>query len=434
MAVPCQSDRAVDPDSAALASLESARPLAADVVVVGAGPVGLLTAYRLQSLGLSCLVVDKRTAPSKASRASTFQPACLDRLAELGLLPALLPQGRQVSLLRHLALPSGERRDWSLACLQGQTQHPFRLHLEQHLLCELLLQRLTLRQAPGQPPVLWGQALVGLGRNPAPDQPGRLEAWVQRSDAGARPQRLTARWLVAADGAHSTVRQLLQLPFDGHDLPAPVVRVMLAQLPAAVGPQLAGLTYLRHPLGSLSALQMRTDWRLILRPGAAELESALADDRWARERLGQLFASVCEPSVWQDLPMVHDHYRVGQRCVGVRQVGRCLLVGDAAHITNTRGGLNMNFGLLEGLDLADSLASASNQSAAQQQLAVANWASHWQERTTSVLLARTAHLLDSNPVFEPNLGNRSPERDATVLIKACLLDLTINRNNRNHAR
>ena len=148
------------------------------MLVVGAGPVGLLTAYRLQSLGISCLILDKRLEPSRASRASTFQPACLDRLAELDLLAPLLPQGRRVTLLRHLDLPSGARRDLSFDGLQGQTPHPFRLHLEQHHLCELLLQRLTHLRAPGQPAVLWGQALVGVERNPLPRQRWRGAASV----------------------------------------------------------------------------------------------------------------------------------------------------------------------------------------------------------------------------------------------------------------
>lgn len=410
-------------DSVSAVGSDPASPLDAEVLVVGAGPVGLLTAYRLQSLGISCLILDKRLEPSRASRASTFQPACLDRLAELDLLAPLLPQGRRVTLLRHLALPSGARRDLSFDGLQGQTSHPFRLHLEQHHLCELLLQRLTHLRAPGQPAVLWGQALVGVECNPSPNQQGAVEAWVQRADGSAQQQRLRARWLVAADGARSTVRQLLQLPFEGHDLPAPVLRVMLATLPQAVASLLAGLTYIRHPLGSLSALQMRADWRLILRPGITDVEAALADDRWARQRLGQIFASVCDPSTWLNLPMARDHYSVSQRCLAVRQQGRCVLIGDAAHITNTRGGLNMNFGLLEGLDLAATLAANATQSNGQQQKAMANWAYHWQERTTSVLLARTARLLDSNPALQPNLDHKATEQDSTLLVQSCLLDL-----------
>ncbi len=394
-----------------------------DVLVVGAGPVGLLTAYRLRSLGLSCLVVEQRQEPSRASRASTFQPAILDRLASLGLLSQLLPQGHQVGLLRHLELPSGQCRDLSFTCLQGHTQHPFRLHLEQHWLCALLLQRLAQLQPSAQPAVCWGQQLVALGNNPAPDRHEPIEAWVLGSQQGARPRMLTARWLVAADGAHSTVRHRLQLPFAGHDLPEPVLRLMLSQLPQAVSEQLAGLTYIHHPFGSLSALRMRTDWRLILRPSAADIEPALTDDRWARQRLAQIFAGFSEFSAWQSLPMVMDHYRVSQRCVHVRQQDRCLLIGDAAHITNTRGGLNMNFGLLEGLELAETLASSIHRQARDQKRAVDGWARRWQKRTTAVLMSRTAQLIAGHRPFEPSDGHPPAEQDSMLLRKACLLDL-----------
>ncbi len=395
------------------------------MLVVGAGPVGLLTAYRLRCLGLSCLVLEKRLELSRASRASTFQPACLDRLSSLGLLPALLHHGHRVEMLRHLELPSGQRRDHTFAGLKSHTQHPFRLHLEQHWLCELLLERLNQLQPAGQPAVLWGQELMALGNNPAPNRREPIEVWVMGK--APQPQKLTARWLVAADGAHSTVRQLLQLPFEGHDLPAPVLRLMLARLPEAVDGQLAGLTYIRHPLGTLSALRMRADWRLILRPTAAEVEPALADEQWARQRLIQIFSSYCESSAWQTLPIARDHYRVGQRCVSVRQKGRCLLIGDAAHITNTRGGLNMNFGLLEGLDLAETLASSSHGDGTDQPSAVEAWATLWQERTHSVLMARTSQLLNGSNPLAGGQGELRPDCASKLLRQACLLDLIATR-------
>jgi len=401
---------------------DPAQPMV-DVLVVGAGPVGLLTAYRLRCLGLSCLVLEQRLEPSRVSRASTFQPATLDRLASLGLLSQLLPEGQQVVRMRHLELPSGQRRDLEFTCLQGYTEHPFRLHLEQHWLCALLLERLVQLQPSTQPAVSWGQRLVGLGENPAPEEQQLMEAWVLGSQQGAAPRRQAARWLVAADGAHSTVRHLLNLPFIGHDLPVPVLRLMLSQLPQAVSEQLAGLTYIRHPLGSLSALRMRTDWRLILRPSATDLKPALAGDQWARQRLAQIFSGLSETSAWQNLPMLFDHYWVSQRCVAVRQKGRCLLIGDAAHITNTRGGLNMNFGLLEGLDLAETLAGSIHHGAGDQQQAVEVWARRWQERTTRVLMPRTANLLNGHSPFEANQGNREPDQETTLLRQACLLDL-----------
>ncbi len=391
------------------------------MLVVGAGPVGLLTAYRLRSLGLSCLVLEKRLELSRASKASTFQPGCLDRLASLGLLADLLQHGHRVEMLRHLELPSGRRRDHAFASLKGYTRHAFRLHLEQHWLCELLLERLHQLQPAGQPAVLWGQPLVALDCNPAPNQRQPITVWVGGN--APQQQKLSARWLVAADGARSTVRQLLRLPFDGHDLPAPVLRLMLDRLPEAVEEQLAGLTYIRHPLGALSALRMRGHWRLILRPTALEIEPALADEQWARQRLAQVFSSVSDSGAWERLPMVRDHYQVSQRCVSVRQRGRCLLIGDAAHITNTRGGLNMNFGLLEGLELAETLASSSHQDGSDQRLAVRAWAHLWQQRTHSVLMARTARLLDGRSPWEPDHGDLLADNATKMLHQASLLDL-----------
>jgi 2-polyprenyl-6-methoxyphenol hydroxylase-like FAD-dependent oxidoreductase len=99
------------------------------------------------------------------------------------------------------------------------------------------------------------------------------------------------------------------------------------------------------------------------------------------------------------------------------------LIGDAAHITNTRGGLNMNFGLLEGLDLAETLACSSHRDGPDQPSAVEAWAALWQERTHSVLMARTAQLLNGSSPLAPDQGELRPGCASKLLHQACLLDL-----------
>ncbi len=382
---------------------------ASSVLVVGGGPVGLLTACRLRQCGLPCTVVEQHAWAHNRSRASTFQPAVLDRLAGLGLTAPLLSAGVKVDRIRSWDLRTGSQQDLDYALIGEDTLHPFRLHLEQAALRRLLVQRLV---APGGPPV----ALLEHHRVEVLESNGFGEGvrlLLRPAMGGDRTVRLSGRWLVVADGARSSLRQQLGLAFDGVDLPEPVLRLTLPALPEAITRQLAGVNYLKAGVRSLSVLRMPEGWRLILRPLNHECQRALADDSWARAVLSELFASLVEPAWWRDTPLQMDHYNVSQRCVPERQVGAALVVGDAAHVTNTRGGLNMNFGLLEGLALAEALASEASAETTSQ--ALARWALQWQARTTDTLLPRTSKLLAGGTPLDGDRTADEPEAPGAVL-------------------
>ena len=369
-----------------------------DVIIIGAGPVGLLTAYRLRNLGLSCLIVDKRRGLSSAARASTFQPAVLDRLEGLGLLDPLLSNGYQVRVLRDLDLSSLHYRDLALSAISGETRNPYRLHLEQYYFSRLMVESLPKLSAGGSDSVLWGHELIQVLDNPHVTDDRPIQIVLNHLDS-SNPLVVEAKWLIAADGAKSTARHLLQVPFEGMDLSSPVVRMIFQQLPLAVSSLLEGLTYARHPHGNLSALRMQHAWRLILRPKNDEVDDALRGECWARKKLANLFESVQPPEVWDTLSVQLDLYNVAQRFVQKRQHGRCLFIGDAAHVTNTRGGFNMNFGLLEGLELAESIGLSIQNFDLPCHDAVSNWAARWENLTQSVLIPRTARLLDGSSPF-----------------------------------
>ena len=386
------------------------------MLVVGGGPVGLLTALRLRQSGLGCTVVEQDPWSLQRSRASTFQPAVLDRLAELDLAAPLVAAGVRVERIRSWDLASNRCQELDYGLIAADTLHPYRLHLEQAALRRLLLQRLC---APGGPPVtLLEQHRVELVDANAAAEGVRLQ--LRPAAGGDRTLQLLGRWLVVADGARSTLRQQLGLSFDGVDVSEPVLRLTVPELPEALSRQLAGVTYIRAGNRSLSVLQMPEGWRLILRPGVDDCPQALASDAWARARLAELFDQLVEPGWWQATPLHWDHYRVAQRCVPERRVGAALVVGDAAHVTNTRGGLNMNFGLLEGLALAEALASSSSADATDRALTA--WALQWQARTRDVLLPRTARLLAGGTP----LDGRNPaaaQESRLRLQQASLLDL-----------
>lgn len=398
------------------------------VLVVGGGPVGLLTAFRLRQRGLGCTVVEQHPWSHSRSRASTFHPAVLDRLADLGLAEPLLAAGVRVDRIRSWDLASGCQHDLDFRALAAETAHPFRLHLEQSEFRRVLLQRLS---QPGDTPIrlIEQHRVEALECN---DMREGVRLRLQPLNGQKDSVTLSGRWLVVADGAKSTLRPQLGLSLDGSDLPEPVVRLTVPALPEVITRELAGITYVRKGERSLSVLQMPDGWRLILRASIEERSRALADHQWTLEVLGALFAQHLEPDWWLTTPLHWDYYHVAQRCVPERHIGGALVIGDAAHVTNTRGGLNMNFGLLEGLALAEALAPESGMAPSAQR--IDDWARLWQQHCHTVLLARTSRLLGGGTPLE-GFGPATPsaiqssgsvaDLQRIKLRQASLLDLNL---------
>lgn len=400
------------------------------VVIVGAGPVGMLTAVELHRLGVPVLVLDKRAMAEPKARASTLQPPVLDCLAALGLLQGLEPLGRRVDSLVSWNLDSGERRQLPFAALHGLTAHPYRLHLEQHHLVAALALWLQQR-APGS--LRPGHEVIDFASLGSAG--GHKSCRLLVRDAAGQVVSLAASWVVAADGARSSLRAAVGLGFPGHDLPVPVVRLFPTLLPAPLTAVLPPLAYLHRGDRSLSLLAMARGWRVILRPRRQELADALATGEptapdqpapasaWSLTMLKTLLAPLVRPEAWLPETIPQDHYPVSQRRSEHHRHGSLLLAGDAAHITNTRGGLNMNFGLLEGHALAAALA-AWWWGDRRRDDPLAIWAERWQRLTADVLLPRTALMVGSGPLGGVRSGSAMASEEAMeTLRRATLLDL-----------
>jgi 2-polyprenyl-6-methoxyphenol hydroxylase-like FAD-dependent oxidoreductase len=305
-----------------------------EILIAGAGPVGLTLALALHRHGIGVRVLEKRGALSTASRASTFHPPTLDMLDELGVLAPLLPGGVRVDHILWRQVGTGAQARIALGLLAHETRHPYRWHREQHVLTAALLAAL-------------------------PDGTVHFDAGVvecAQTDkritlTTADGQTHTGRFAVACDGASGALRGLAGIAVDANPYAHRVLRLLTPVDLRDHVPGLDGLGYLYDASGSCSLLRMPKVWRLIFRiaPEVAE-EAALAED-FARPLLARFLPGL------SDLPVSgRDVYGVA-RAMAVRyRAGRVLLAGDAAHLTNTRGGMNMNAGIHDAVTLAANLA------------------------------------------------------------------------------
>ena len=308
-----------------------------DVIVVGAGPVGLFAALRLAQQGLDVLVVEAEAELGVLSKASTFHPATLDLLDEAGVASELVEQGVVIDEIQWRDLSGSILARVPFEILAGHTGFPHRLHAEQTLLTPILLDRLRAID-PGS--VRFGSTCVGIEQD---------EERVTATIAGPEGDYVvTGRFLLGADGAHSAVRDQVGVEFPGSWYASRAMRVITTEDLRERLPDLAGIAYVRDERQSCSLLHMRDHWRFIFRITGASSDEEVLDPQAVRA-----LVDAVAPGVTIELAEVYgNRVNVADRYV----TGRVGLVGDAAHVTTTAGGMNMNCGLHDAYAMARAIA------------------------------------------------------------------------------
>lgn len=307
-----------------------------NVIVAGAGPVGLVAALALGLAGVRVQVFEKRQGISEASKASTFHPPTLAILDRLGVFDRMQQEAHRVSAVQYRS-PEAVIGSLSYSLLEGLTSHPFRMHYEQSMLTRLLLARLqTLEHVS----VNFDHEVV--------DVHNRADGVTAVLRHGATSRSAEGRFLIAADGSRSGLRSALGIAFEGESYPGKVLRIRTDESIEALLPGLASLTYLVGPTHSASFLRMPDCWRLILRVRAGIDDDECMSPQWIHQQLAPLIPGLAE------LPRVigMDTFATGKFVASKAYEGNVFLAGDCAHITSTRGGMNMNCGIHDAYVLA----------------------------------------------------------------------------------
>ncbi len=309
-----------------------------DVVVAGAGPVGLTAALQLARWGVSVRLVDAAAGPATTSRALGTHARSLEIYDQLGILGDIAPHGTRVNaFVRHQA-DRAMRLDFDFGDLT--TRFPYMFNIDQ-VITERVLRG---HAASAGIAVEWNTTLESFR------QDEDAVAVSLRNGSGAGPETVRARYLWGCDGGHSTVRKLLQLPLAGDAAHT----WLIADAVVHTDLERDGVHWL-FPAGGALMLFPFPDpgkWRLLDTTGEGEPEHL---DQIARQFSTKLSQALGRDTVVDD-PSWVSKFTIQQRAVPAMHVGRCFVSGDAAHVHSPASGQGLNTGIQDAYNLAWKLA------------------------------------------------------------------------------
>lgn len=312
------------------------------VIVAGAGPVGLLTALALAKQDVSVLVLEAEPGLTMDLRAGTYHPPSLEMMAPYGITDEMHKTAIRVPRWQIRDRKEGVIVEWDVTLIKDLTPYPYRLHLEQHRLTPII--HAKLEECPNAE-VRFSHEVTDFSQD------------ADRVTVSARTpggiEKFEAEWLVGADGGRSTVRKCMGVAFDGYTWPE---RFLVASTPYDYEPHGYTLNaYVADPVDWNAMFKMPGDgppglWRVLF-PVAPEEDEAAALSADNVERLMQGF----QPKAGRYPIRYKSIYKVHQRVAGDFRAGRALLAGDAAHLNNPIGAFGLNGGIHDAISLAEKL-------------------------------------------------------------------------------
>lgn len=316
------------------------------LVIVGAGPVGCVLALGAARRGFRVVLTESETVVDETPRAATVHPSTLSMLGELGLMDDVIARGLVARYFDFWDRPTRTliaRMDHEV--LRDLTPYPFVVQIEQHKIVNMVLARLA---AFDNVEVHLGATVTGFEQ----DEKG-VVAYAEH-DGGTL--RLAGDYLIGTDGGRSMVRKGLGIEFEGYTWPE---RFLVLTTPFDFQQEFPGCSYrnyLADPeewvnLFKVAGEEENGRWRAVFPTEVDETDEQALSDEAVRRRLGRL--TVRENPAEQ---LIHRKlYKVHQRVAASFRRGRAFLAGDAAHVNNPIGGLGLNCGIHDAIELLETL-------------------------------------------------------------------------------
>ncbi len=309
------------------------------VLIAGAGPVGCTAALYLAQRGVKVTLLEACETLPLDLRASTFHPPTLEMLDDLGVLDPLVAQGIICPVWQYRDSRDGLVAEWDLGVLRNDTRHPYRLQAEQFKLTNIVVD--ILKTMPGVEVRFSARAV---------DAEQDADGVNLQIDTNDGRETIRGQYLIAADGASSNIRVSQGIDFPGLTFSEIWLCVSTAFDFTRPIPGLSPIAYVADPECWFVFVKVPDMWRLLMPSFPGETADTLITDETVDARMQRIGVDKT------DYKAIHrTAYHVHQRVAETYRKGRIFLAGDSAHINNPLGGMGMNGGIHDGLNLAEKL-------------------------------------------------------------------------------
>lgn len=316
------------------------------VVIAGGGPVGMVMALALYKQGVPFIVLESLHEPFVDQRAASNHPPTVAMLGELGLADEIVPEGLKAPVFRIHDRVNGELvAEFDLADIRDELRYPFVLQYEQYKIVRKILQ---LHGSKPEFDVRFSHAMTGLTQHD-----DHIDVHVDTPDGR---QTLRAAYLIGCDGGRSTVRKSAGIGFEGFTYPELFIKIGTYFDFMAQDSRLAIRNYFSDPdewcnLFKVNGEDGRPIWRGVFPMRVGETEAEAKTPEALQRRLQKFFPKA------RDYEIAYANvYTVSQCVAATFRDGRVLLAGDSAHVNNPIGGMGLNGGIHDAMNLAGKLA------------------------------------------------------------------------------
>ena len=317
------------------------------VVISGGGPTGVVAALACAQRGFRVTLIEAASEIDDNPRAATTHPSTLEYIDRLGFVDEFIDKGLVCRYFQFWDRDTQTRvAQFDHEILRDETKFPFAVQTEQHKLVQMLLPKI--RAFPGC------RAELGTEVVDAVQDEHKVTVTVRHD---GELSKIDCDWLVAADGGRSTIRKQLDIPFEGFTFPERfTVLTTVHDFERSLG-----CCYRNYLAGSeewamifkVAGDDMKGRWRAVMPTRESESdEQALADASVIGRMQGLDRSCTLDDVVHRKI------YNVHQRIAAKFRVGRIYLAGDASHLNNPIGGLGLNCGIHDAMELVDTLEAA----------------------------------------------------------------------------
>ncbi len=315
------------------------------ILIAGAGPVGVVAALACAQYGYAVTLLEADHRIDDNPRAATTHPSTLEMIARVGLIDQFIKEGLLARYFQFWDKPSRTKIvEFDHDTLRDETPYPFVVQTEQHKLARIGIERL---KSFADAEVRFAARVTGVTQDA-----GGARVTV---DSAAGREVFHGDYVIGADGGRSTVRKALDIDFEGFTWPENFLVVTTLDDFQELLPGCCYRNYLADPHEWTNLFKVAGDdgkgrWRAVFPTRIEESDEEALSEASTYSRLQRVFP------LSHPYNVIHRNlYKVHQRVAATFRRGRVFLAGDSAHVNNSVGGLGLNGGIHDAIELVDTL-------------------------------------------------------------------------------